>query len=88
MHIKTSIIPQKQTFVKVKNSNELDLEAICVFVAIGFFLDDDTYWKNKKILTPGSNNFIDENGFLINRMHKILRGEDIVSMNLPRDKAI
>jgi hypothetical protein len=66
MLIKTSIIPEKQTFVKVKSSNELDLEAICVFVAIGFFLDDDTYWKNKKVLTPGSNNFIDENGFLIN----------------------
>lgn len=64
MEIKTPIIPMHPTFAKVEAEHELDFEAICVFVAIGFFLDTDTYWKNKKVLRPASNNKLDLQGYL------------------------
>ena len=64
--IKTSIIPIEQTFVKIKDqSHELDYNAICVFIALGFFLDTDTYWKDKKVLPAASINKIDDDGFLV-----------------------
>ncbi|WP_298368909.1 asparagine synthase-related protein [uncultured Lutibacter sp.] len=63
--IKTPIIPIKKTFAKVKGAHELNLEAICIFAATGFFLDQDTYWKDEVVLRPATINTIDENGFLI-----------------------
>ncbi|WP_242117957.1 asparagine synthase-related protein [Aestuariivivens sediminicola] len=63
--VTTPIIPTHQTFAKVKAPHELHLEAICVFVAIGFFLDQDTYWKDKVVLAPASYHDIDDQGFLI-----------------------
>ena len=64
--IKTPIIPVEQTFIKVKNQpHKLDYKAICVFGALGFFLDTDTYWKDKKVLSPASINKIDADGFLV-----------------------
>lgn len=60
--ITTSIIPKRQTFAKVDAQHQLDLEAICVFAAIGFFLDQDTYWKDKIVLPPASNHIIGDNG--------------------------
>lgn len=63
--IKTSIIPIHQHFANCVAPHELDKEAICVFASTGFFLDTDTYFKDKKILRPGTENTIDENGFLI-----------------------
>ena len=63
--VKIPIIPSKQHFVKVDGPNELDKKAICIFMATGFFLDTDTYWKNQKVLRPASINTIDEKGFLI-----------------------
>ena len=54
MTIKTPIIPYKQTFVKVNKPHELNHKAICVFAAIGFFLDQDTYWKDEVVLPPAS----------------------------------
>ncbi|WP_242133251.1 asparagine synthase-related protein [Aestuariivivens marinum] len=61
----TPIIPTHQTFAKVKAPHELNLEAICVFVAIGFFLDTDTYWKDRVVLSPASKHSLDDNGFLL-----------------------
>ena len=64
--IKTPIIPRHQTFVEIKDQpHELDYKAICVFSALGFFLDTDTYWKDKKVLPPASINKIDDAGYLI-----------------------
>ena len=63
--IKTPIIPTRQQFAKTQALNELDKKAICIFVATGFFLDTDTYWKNKKVLPASSDNILDKNGFLI-----------------------
>ena len=65
MDIKTPIIPPHQQFAKVAAPQELDHKAICIFAATGFFLDTDTYWKNKKVLPAASENTLDENGFLI-----------------------
>ena len=63
--LRTPIIPQRQTFAKVDAPHELHLQAICVFAAIGFFLDNDTYWKNEVVLRPGSDHEIDDSGFLL-----------------------
>lgn len=63
--IKTPIIPSKKDFANVKGNHELDLKAICVFLATGFFLDTDTYWKDKIVLSPGSENVLDDKSNLI-----------------------
>lgn len=64
--IKTPIIPSSQTFVKIKEQpHELDFKAICVFSALGFFLDTDTYWLDEKVLAPATINRVDDHGYLI-----------------------
>lgn len=63
--IKTPIIPVRQTFAKVHAPHELHKEAICIFAALGFFLDRDTYWKDRVVLPPASINKIDDQGFLM-----------------------
>lgn len=63
--VKTPIIPQHQTFAQIDAAHELDLKAICVFCALGFFLDDDTYWKDLKVLKPASTNTFDDSGRLL-----------------------
>ncbi|MCX7549370.1 asparagine synthase-related protein [Xanthomarina sp. F2636L] len=66
MTITTPIIPSKLTFAKKTNKpHELDLEAICVFVATGFFMGDDTYWKDQVCLKPGHTHNLNEAGELI-----------------------
>jgi hypothetical protein len=50
MELTTEIIPIKNYFIGDKNT--LDLEAICVFAATGFFLDQDTYYKEQQVLKP------------------------------------
>jgi hypothetical protein len=63
--IKTPIIPYRQQFAKEFESTDLNLEAICVFMAIGFFLEKDTYYKGQIALQPGSEYEIDENGLIV-----------------------
>lgn len=55
--ITTGIIPEKQHFVGEPLT--LHKEAICVFAATGFFLDQDTYFKEQKVLKPGCHYEID-----------------------------
>lgn len=57
--IKNTIIPSSSTFVGEKKS--LDFEAICVFAATGFFLEDDTYFKEQKALKPATSYSIEDN---------------------------
>ena len=57
--IKTDIIPKSVTFVEVDAPKELDLKAICIFAATGFFLDQDTYYKEQKVLKPATHYEID-----------------------------
>ncbi|MBU2929550.1 asparagine synthase-related protein [Winogradskyella psychrotolerans] len=63
--IKTPIIPLKQTIVKVEGVHEPNYKAICIFAAIGFFLDEDTYWKDEKVLKPRSTYNFDVKGNII-----------------------
>lgn len=50
--IKTPIIPSKVTFLGEPKT--LDVKAICVFSALGFFLDDDSYFVEQKALQPAT----------------------------------
>ena len=67
MKLKTNILPEKHEFAKIRGvSNELNYRAICVFAATGFFMDDDTFWKNKICLRPGTEYEIDDDGYVAN----------------------
>jgi len=57
MQLTTDIIPSRQQFLGKPQT--LDYEAICVFCAIGFFLDQDTYYKEQKVLKPARHYTID-----------------------------
>ncbi len=63
--VTTPIIPIRPTFAKVDAPHELHLEAICVFVAIGFFLDTDTYWKDRVVLKAGATHTLDTSEYLV-----------------------
>ncbi|MFT5755077.1 MAG: hypothetical protein ACI924_002330, partial [Flavobacterium sp.] len=56
---KNPIIPDASIFRGTQKT--LDYEAICVFAATGFFLDDDTYFKEQKVLKPATSYTIEEN---------------------------
>lgn len=55
--VKTDIIPKAQVFVGEKRT--LDKSAICVFAATGFFLEQDTYYNEQKVLKPACDYQID-----------------------------
>jgi len=62
----TPILPHNHTFAKMPSQpHELNLEAICIFVATGFFLDDDTYWKDEVCLSPAHEHILDNENNLI-----------------------
>ena len=63
--IKIPIIPIKKNFAKVEGTHELNLEAICVFMATGFFLDTDTYWKDEIVLSPGTEYTLDDDSKVV-----------------------
>jgi len=60
MEITTDIIPIHNYFIGDKTN--LDLEAICVFAATGFFLDQDSYYKEQKVLRPATRYELNEEG--------------------------
>jgi hypothetical protein len=55
--IRTSIIPNQA--IRVGVPDKLDLKAICVYTAIGFFLGEDTFYEGLKTLKPGSEYILD-----------------------------
>ncbi len=61
----TAIIPIKKSLARSKGSHELNLEAICVFMGTGFFLDTDTYWKDEMVISPGSEYVLDSDGYVV-----------------------
>jgi len=63
--LKTPILPSKLQFAKRLDAHELNFKAICIFAATGFFLDDDTYWKDEVCLLPAHNHTFDDSGKLI-----------------------
>lgn len=63
--IRTHIIPEKQESVTINAPKELHIKAICCFMATGFFLEDDTYYKRKKVLRPATEYTLDENSRIV-----------------------
>lgn len=63
--IKTHILPSRQQFAKTKATRDLHLEALCVFVATGFFMGEDTYWKDQVCLKPGHHHELNEKRELV-----------------------
>lgn len=57
--IKTNIIPTQPIFIGEKNN--LDYKAICVYTALGFFIEDDTFFETQKALLPAHDYVLDEN---------------------------
>lgn len=57
MNFKNPIIPQKPTFFGEQKT--LNHKAICVFAATGFFLDEDTFYNEQKVLQPANQFEID-----------------------------
>ncbi len=64
-HIQTEILPSKQRFAKIKGPHELHKKAIAIYVATGFFLEADTFFKDEVCLLPAHNHTIDDDGFLV-----------------------
>jgi len=58
--LKTDIIALNSIFIGIKN--EYDLKSICTFATIGFFLDQDTFFLNRKVLKPAYKYQLDESG--------------------------
>lgn len=58
--LRLDIIPLRTTHVG--EVGEINKEAICVFAAIGFFLDEDTYYKGQRALRPGTTYALDDSG--------------------------
>lgn len=52
--MKNPIIPVNQQIIKVEGEHKLDYKAICCFAVIGFFLDNDTYYEDEKVLRAAS----------------------------------
>jgi hypothetical protein len=75
------IIPVHQQFYGV--SKTLDLQAICIFAATGFFLDQDTYYKEQKVLKPAHTYILDDGN------NTILKEEPWFKWNYnPRDVSL
>lgn len=55
------IIPVNPVFYKENERHELDYKAIALFVATGFFLDRDTFWKDLKVVPPATTYSLNEN---------------------------
>lgn len=64
--IKTAVIPAKPVLYKNKKDGELNLKAICIFAATGFFLERDTYFNNLDALQPATEYEIDDDNIIIN----------------------
>jgi hypothetical protein len=59
MKERIKIIPSRPTYIG--EAKTIDKKAICVFASTGFFLDQDTYFVEQKVLKPGFE-YVIENG--------------------------
>ena len=53
--IQVPIIPSIPSYSEISNNKDLDYKNICVWVVIGFFLNQDTFFYSNKALTPATN---------------------------------
>jgi asparagine synthetase B (glutamine-hydrolysing) len=67
-NVQTAIIPEKVGFYHLPNVEiQLDNKAICCFAAIGFFLEDDTYFTNQKAFDAASEYVFDDAGNVVSK---------------------
>ncbi len=52
--IRLPIVPSVVSYYTLPTESKLDYPAICCFAALGFFLDDDTYFTNRKAFRPAT----------------------------------
>jgi len=62
---RSPIIPHRVKVMQLQQPETLDLPAICVFAATGFFLEADTYYSNRKALQPAIDYQLKSNGEII-----------------------
>jgi len=66
--IRIPINPVKQRFAKLKGErNEINREAICIFIATGFFMGGDCFYRDDIVLQPGCDYSLDGLGYVINQ---------------------
>lgn len=65
--ISTSFIPVDSVIYGTKNN--IDYRSVCVFAALGFFLENDTYWAEQKTLPAASECVIDSNELVSAKKH-------------------
>lgn len=70
MLVKNKIIPEKPILYTLsEKEHQLNYEAIATFMALGFFLDKDTYWKDEGIVGSGTNYALNERNELTYEKH-------------------
>ena len=60
--IRLPIVPPVVSYYTLPGEAKLDYPAICCFAALGFFLDDDTYYTNRKAFRPATEYQFDSSG--------------------------
>ncbi|SDB22492.1 Asparagine synthase [Flavobacteriaceae bacterium MAR_2010_188] len=66
MQIRTPIIPTRLELIGINKSEELNKPALCIFAAIGFFLDQDNFKKSEIALSAASITSTDEHNQYLN----------------------
>ncbi len=66
--VQTPIIPIEPQFVFCEGvQHTIDKEALCVYVALGFFLGDDSFYKDQKVLQPGTSYTLNQQNHIISK---------------------
>ena len=58
-------MPSTVAIAKLRRPHDLNFEGMCMFVATGFFFDDDTYFKDEVCLKPAHKIQMDDEGYLL-----------------------
>src|SRR5690606_40638852 len=62
---RTDVIPSRVAYCRTTDDDRLNLRAICVFAATGFFLEADDYWANRHVLQPATEYELSNDGVLL-----------------------
>ncbi|MBN8575715.1 MAG: hypothetical protein J0L66_02190 [Cytophagales bacterium] len=65
--VRLPIVPSVVSYYSIPGEQKLDYPAICCFAALGFFLDDDTYFTNRKAFRPATEYKFGTEGEVISR---------------------
>ncbi|MCX7745003.1 MAG: asparagine synthase C-terminal domain-containing protein [Flavobacteriales bacterium] len=65
--IRTPIVPPVVSYYRLPGDDKLDYPSICCFAALGFFLEDDTYFTNCKAFRPSTIYEFNDRGDLVSK---------------------